>query len=103
MFDTNLVIVGNVLAAPEWRRIASSGALVANFRIASNSRRFDRENNCWVDGNNLRVRVTAWRRLAEGVASSITTGDPGSSSTSPSSTSTASETWRVRSALLRTP
>ncbi len=76
MFDTNLVVVGNVLAAPEWRRIQSSGSLVAHFRLASTSRRFDRENNCWVDGNNLRVRVTAWRRLAEGVASSITVGDP---------------------------
>ncbi|GAA2630705.1 single-stranded DNA-binding protein [Paractinoplanes durhamensis] len=76
MFDTNLVIVGNVLAAPEWRRIASSGSLVANFRVASTARRYDRENARWVDGNNLRVRVTAWRRLAEGVASSVTVGDP---------------------------
>jgi single-strand DNA-binding protein len=76
MFDTNLVVVGNALTTPEWRRIASSGSLVANFRIASTSRRFDRENNRWVDGNNLRVRVTAWRRLAEGIASSIKVGDP---------------------------
>ena len=76
MFDTNLVVVGNVLAAPEWRRIPSSGSLVANFRIASTARRFDRESNTWVDGNNFRVRVTAWRRLAEGVISSIAVGDP---------------------------
>ena len=76
MFDTNLVVVGNVLAAPEWRRIASSGSLVANFRVASTARRFDRESNTWVDGNNFRVRVTAWRRLAEGVISSIAVGDP---------------------------
>ena len=76
MFDTNLVIVGNVLTAPEWRRITSTGSLVANFRIASTARRFDRETGRWVDGNSLRVRVTAWRRLAEGVASSITVGDP---------------------------
>jgi single-strand DNA-binding protein len=76
LFDTNLVIVGNVLNAPEWRRIQNSGSLVANFRIASTARRFDRANNCWVDGNHLRVRVVAWRRLAEGVASSITVGDP---------------------------
>ena len=76
MFDTNLVVVGNVLVAPEWRRVPSSGSLVANFRVASTARRYDRENKCWVDGNNLRVRVTAWRRLAEGVASSITVGDP---------------------------
>lgn len=76
VFDTNLVIVGNVLTAPEWRRIQSSNSLVANFRIASTSRRFDRANDCWVDGNSMRVRVVAWRRLAEGVASSITVGDP---------------------------
>ncbi|GIM96960.1 single-stranded DNA-binding protein [Paractinoplanes toevensis] len=76
MFDTNLVVVGNVLTAPEWRRIASTGSLVANFRVASTARRFDRENNRWVDGNHLRVRVSAWRRLAEGVASSLAVGDP---------------------------
>ena len=76
MFDTTVVIVGNVLSTPEWRRTNNSGSLVANFRIASTARRFDRETGRWVDGNSLRVRVTAWRRLAEGVASSITVGDP---------------------------
>lgn len=76
MFDTNLVIVGNVLVAPQWRRVEKNGSLVAHFRVASTSRRYDRENKCWIDGNNLRVRVTAWRRLAEGVASSLTVGDP---------------------------
>jgi single-strand DNA-binding protein len=76
VFDTNLVIVGNVLTAPEWRRIANTGALVTNFRVASTARRYDRENGRWVDGNNLRIRVVAWRRLAEGVASSVTVGDP---------------------------
>jgi single-strand DNA-binding protein len=76
LFDTNIVVVGNVLAAPEWRRITSSNSLVANFRVASTARRFDRETNRWIDGNSLRVRVTAWRRLAEGVASSIMVGDP---------------------------
>jgi single-strand DNA-binding protein len=76
VFDTNLVVVGNVLSAPEWRRITSTGSLVANFRIASTARRFDRETSRWVDGNSFRVRVTAWRRLAEGVASSVAVGDP---------------------------
>jgi single-strand DNA-binding protein len=76
VFDTNLVVVGNVLSAPEWRRITSTGSLVANFRIASTARRFDRETGRWIDGNSFRVRVTAWRRLAEGVASSVAVGDP---------------------------
>ncbi|WP_433376087.1 single-stranded DNA-binding protein [Actinoplanes sp. CA-142083] len=76
MFDTTITLVGNVLANPEWRRIPTSGALVANFKVASTARRYDKENSQWVDGNNLRIRVVAWRRLAEGVASSITVGDP---------------------------
>ncbi|GAA4925748.1 single-stranded DNA-binding protein [Actinoplanes utahensis] len=76
MFETNLVVVGNVLTAPEWRRTTTQNQLVTNFRIASTARRYDRETGRWVDGDSLRVRVTAWRRLAEGVASSITVGDP---------------------------
>src|SRR5918997_5693598 len=76
MFDTTIVIVGNALTAPEWRRTKNSQTLVANFRVASTSRRFDRDNNRWVDGDSLRVRVNCWRRLAEGVASSVTVGDP---------------------------
>ncbi|MEV4709687.1 single-stranded DNA-binding protein [Actinoplanes sp. NPDC049316] len=76
MFDTNIVVIGNVLTAPEWRRTASSNTLVANFRVASTARRMDRETGRWVDGNHLRVRVNCWRRLAEGVASSVTVGDP---------------------------
>ncbi|WP_430783009.1 single-stranded DNA-binding protein [Actinoplanes sp. G11-F43] len=76
MFETNIAVVGNVLTAPEWRRTTTNNQLVANFRIASTARRFDRDNNRWTDGDMLRIRVTAWRRLAEGVASSITVGDP---------------------------
>ena len=76
MFDTIVSVVGNVLAVPEWRRIPSSGALVANFKIASTARRYDRENDRWIDGQSLRLRVVAWRRLAENVASSIAVGDP---------------------------
>ena len=76
MFETNIVIVGNVLTAPEWRRITTNNTLVANFRIASTSRRLDRGSGRWVDGDHLRVRVNCWRKLAEGVAASITVGDP---------------------------
>lgn len=76
MFDTYVTIVGNVLTAPEWRRTTQTNTLVANFKVASTSRRLDRENNRWVDGNSLRVRVNCWRRLAEGAASSIMLGDP---------------------------
>jgi single-strand DNA-binding protein len=76
MFDTYVTVVGNVLTAPEWRRTTNTGTLVAKFKVASTARRLDRENDRWIDGNSLRVRVTCWRKLAEGVASSLMTGDP---------------------------
>ncbi|WP_329103586.1 single-stranded DNA-binding protein [Micromonospora sp. NBC_01699] len=76
MFDTYVTVVGNVLTAPEWRRTNQSGTLVTNFKVASTARRLDRESGRWVDGNSLRVRVNCWRKLAEGVASSVMTGDP---------------------------
>jgi single-strand DNA-binding protein len=76
MFDTTVTIVGNVITAPEWRRTTRAGTLVANFKVASNSRKFDKDSGQWVDGDSLRVRVTCWRRLAEGVASSLMVGDP---------------------------
>jgi single-strand DNA-binding protein len=76
MFDVPVTIVGNVLTAPEWRRVGSANALVANFKVASTTRRYDRDSGKWVDGPSLRVRVNCWRRLAEGVASSVMVGDP---------------------------
>lgn len=76
MFDTYITMIGNVLTAPEWRRTSQSNTLVANFRVASTARRLDRETGRWTDGNSLRVRVSCWRRLAEGVASSVMVGDP---------------------------
>jgi single-strand DNA-binding protein len=76
MFDTTIVVIGNVLTAPEWRRTTNSKTLVANFRVASTSRRYDRESGNWTDGSQFRIRVTCWRKLAEGVAASVKVGDP---------------------------
>jgi single-strand DNA-binding protein len=76
VFDTMVTVVGNVLNAPDCRRIVDSQALVAHFKVASTSRRFDRANERWVDGDSLRVRVNCWRQLAENVARSVQVGDP---------------------------
>lgn len=75
MYDTPIMIVGNVLTAPEWRRTKNQ-TLVANFRVASTSRRYDRDTGRWMDGDSLRVRVSCWRRLAENVSASVAVGDP---------------------------
>ncbi|GAA1768990.1 single-stranded DNA-binding protein [Luedemannella helvata] len=76
MFDTNVTIVGNVVTKPEWRRTDRTKSLVAHFKVASTARRFDKDNNRWADGNSLRVRVTCWRGLADGVCKSLAVGDP---------------------------
>ena len=76
MFETQLTIVGTALTAPEYRRLTESGQVAASFRVVSHSRRFDKVTNRWADGQSLRVRVTCWRRLAEGVVPSIKSGDP---------------------------
>jgi single-strand DNA-binding protein len=76
MFDTPVTIVGNLLTAPEWRRTTNTGTVLVTFKVASTSRRFDRDRNMWVDGDSLRLRVTCWRRLAENVSLSVQLGDP---------------------------
>lgn len=76
MHDTNVTIVGNALNTPEWRRLDESRTLVAKFKVASTSRRYDRQSNRWVDGSSLRVRVNCWRRLAENVSLCVHVGDP---------------------------
>lgn len=76
MFDTYVTVIGNVLNTPEWRRTTNTGTVVVSFKVASTSRRLNRETGQWVDGNSLRVRVTCWRRLAEGVGASVKAGDP---------------------------
>jgi single-strand DNA-binding protein len=76
MFDTPVTVVGNVLTAPEWRRTTTTGTFVVTFKVASTSRRFDKERGQWVDGASLRVRVICWRRLGENVSVSVQLGDP---------------------------
>ena len=73
MFDTQVTVVGNLVADP---RLYSTGdgQPVASFRIASTPRRFDRVSNEWRDGDTLYASVTCWRGLAENVATSLKKG-----------------------------
>jgi single-strand DNA-binding protein len=76
MYDTRVSIIGTALTRPERRVIEKTGAVVANFRIVSNARRFDRATEQWVDSGIFRIKVNCWRRLAEHVFASISPGDP---------------------------
>ena len=75
MNDTLMTLVGNVVDTPKLRK-TKSGHPVANFRVASTPRRFDREKNAWVDGKTLFVTVTCWRAMGENVAQSLRKGQP---------------------------
>lgn len=75
MNDTYLTIVGNVVGDPRLRT-TNSGVPVASFRIASTSRRFDRETGEWRDNERLFVTVTCWRGMAENVTKSLRKGQP---------------------------
>jgi single-strand DNA-binding protein len=70
-----MTIVGNVVDDPR-RRETKNGFAVTNFRVASTSRRYDREQERFVDNGTLYVTVTCWRSMAENVDKSIRKGQP---------------------------
>ena len=72
--ETPITLVGHVVADPELR-FTPSGAAVANFRVASTPRTFDRQANEWKDGETLFLGVNVWRQQAEHVVESIKRGD----------------------------
>ena len=71
--DTPITVVGNIVADPELR-FTPSGAAVANFRIASTPRAFNRDTNQWEDGEALFLTCNVWRQAAENVAETLTKG-----------------------------
>jgi single-strand DNA-binding protein len=73
MSETALTVVGNLVADPELR-FTQSGLAVANFRVASTPRRYDKTTQQWVDGEAVFLSCTVWRELAEHVAESLTRG-----------------------------
>ena len=71
--ETIITVVGNLVDDPELR-FTPSGAAVANFRIASTPRTFDRQTNEWKDGDALFLTCSVWRQAAENVAESLQKG-----------------------------
>jgi len=71
--ETTITIVGNLVDDPELR-FTPSGAAVANFRVASTPRTFDKQTNEWKDGEGLFLSCSVWRQAAENVAESLQRG-----------------------------
>lgn len=75
MHETFTAVVGTVLNEPRRRRTASGDEIIS-FRMASNSRRLDRQSGEWVDGAKLYLTVTCWKRLVAGVGAAVAKGRP---------------------------
>lgn len=73
MPDTNITVVGNIVDDPELR-FTPSGAPVANFRVASTPRKYNRDTNQWEDGEAMFLTCNVWRQAAENVAETLTKG-----------------------------
>ncbi|WP_328989825.1 single-stranded DNA-binding protein [Kribbella sp. NBC_01245] len=71
--ETTITLVGNLVDDPELR-FTPSGAAVANFRIASTPRTYDRQTGEWKDGDSLFLSCSVWRQAAENVAESLQRG-----------------------------
>ena len=71
--ETVITVVGNLVDDPTLR-FTPSGSAVANFRVASTPRVFDKQANEWRDGDALFLTCTVWNQQAEHVAESLTRG-----------------------------
>ena len=71
--DIVITVVGNLTNDPELR-FTPSGAAVASFTVASNSRYLDKATNEWKDSEPVYMRCSVWRQYAENVAESLTKG-----------------------------
>lgn len=71
--DTPINIVGNLVEDPALR-FTSSGIPVANFRIASTPRFYNKDSGQWEDGEALFLTCNVWRQAAENVTQSLTKG-----------------------------
>lgn len=73
MIDTQITLVGNVVADPRLN-LTKEGRPFTTFRVASTPRRFDRGTGEWRDGDTLFAGVTCWRGLAENTATCLKKG-----------------------------
>lgn len=69
----DVTIVGNISTDVELR-YTPQGTPVAQFSVAVNERRFNRETNQWEDGDATFYRVSAWKQLGEHAAETLAKG-----------------------------
>ena len=67
--DTQITLVGNAIGVE--LRFTPSGTAVANFRLASQPRHFDRAKNEWVDDETLWLACSVFGQQAENLVEAV--------------------------------
>ena len=70
----NITVAGLVATTPR-HLITQDGLPITSFRLACSNRRFDREQNKWVDGETNWFTITAFRQLAINASTSVQKGE----------------------------
>lgn len=73
--SNNTITLTGVVATEPRLIVTSAGLSICSFRLASTNRRYDTEQEKWVDGETNWFTVTCFRNLASNVAGSLSKGD----------------------------
>ncbi|WIB64333.1 single-stranded DNA-binding protein [Curtobacterium sp. MCBD17_040] len=73
MNDT--ITIRGIVATEPRHLVTGTGLAITSFRLASPSRRWDRANSAWVNGDTNWFTVTAFRSLASNCTGSVVKGD----------------------------
>ncbi|MCW3767801.1 MULTISPECIES: single-stranded DNA-binding protein [Paenarthrobacter] len=68
-----VTVIGNLVADPRLKELGT-GAVVANFTIASTPRTWDQDTRQWQDGETVFLRASAWNATAQHAHASLTKG-----------------------------
>lgn len=72
---TELVTISGLVATTPRHLITQDGLPITSFRLASSHRRFDREQNKWIDGETNWFTITGFRQLAINMSTSVQKGE----------------------------
>jgi len=72
---SELISISGLVATTPRHLVTQDGLPITSFRLASSQRRFDRNQNRWVDGETNWYTITSFRQLAINSSESINKGD----------------------------
>lgn len=69
------ITISGLVATTPRSVVTQDGLPITSFRLASAQRRFDREQNRWIDSDTNWFTVTSFRQLASNVSASVSKGE----------------------------